>query len=73
MAARSMLAIVCPEKQRFLEDFASTMSEYHRMQSAQVAAVLNGEDSPFENWINNAAARKDQAKYAVLGHREQHG
>jgi hypothetical protein len=59
--------------QRLSEDFACTMSEYHRMQSAQVAAVLNGEDFPFEEWISNAAARKDQAKYAILAHREKHG
>jgi hypothetical protein len=30
-----------------------------------VAAVLNGEDFPFEEWISNAAERKDKAKYAI--------
>jgi hypothetical protein len=63
----------CTEKQKLLEEFAHAVSEYHRMQTAQVAAVLNGEDFPFEEWISNAAVRMEQVKYAVLAHRESHG
>jgi hypothetical protein len=67
------MPIACTEKQKLLEEFAHTVSEYHRMQAAQVAAVLNEEDFPFEEWISNAAERKDKAKYAILAHREAHG
>ncbi len=43
------------------------------MQSAQVAAVLNGEDFPFEEQIAQAAARRENAKYAIIAHQEEHG
>jgi hypothetical protein len=43
------------------------------MQSAQLAAVLQGEDFPFEEEIARAAARRESAKYDVLAHQQQHG
>jgi hypothetical protein len=43
------------------------------MQSAQVAAVLQGEDFPFEDEIARAAAKREQAKYAVIAHQAEHG
>ena len=66
-------AVLCIEKQRLLQAFADAVSEHHRMQSAQVAAVLNGQDFPFEEEIARASARREQAKYEVLAHRAEHG
>jgi hypothetical protein len=43
------------------------------MNSAQVAAVRNGEDFLFREEIALAAARKEQAKYAVIAHQIEHG
>ena len=43
------------------------------MQSAQVAAVLKGADFPFEAELAAAASRRENAKYAILVHQQEHG
>jgi hypothetical protein len=43
------------------------------MHSAQLAAVLKAEDFLFQHEIAEAGRRKDQAKYAILEHRQEHG
>ena len=53
--------------------FTQAVSDHHRIQSAQLAALLKGEDFPFEEEIAQAAARREEAKYAVLRHQEDHG
>jgi hypothetical protein len=66
--------VACSERhQRLLEEFAHLLDEYHRMQRTQLAAVLEGEDFLFEEWIAKAAVRMVQAKHAVIAYREQHG
>jgi len=65
--------IVCIERQRLMQEFAKAVSDYHRMQSAQVAAVLKGADFPFEAELAEAASRRENAKYAILAHQQQHG
>ena len=71
MAAPS--PIVCLERERLIREFAGAVSDHHRMQSAQLKAVLNGEDFPFEAEIAETGARRENAKYAILAHRRQHG
>jgi hypothetical protein len=66
-------AILCLEREKLTRAFAWAVSELHRMQSAQVAAVRNGEDFPFQEQIAAAAERRELAKYAVIAHRETHG
>ena len=63
----------CSEIEKLLKDFARALSECHRMEVAQAAAVLNGADFPFEEWISNAAERVKQARLAIIGHRLGHG
>ena len=63
----------CIEKFRLMQDYARAVSEHNRMQSAQVAAVLRGEDFPFEEEIGQASDRRENAKYAILAHRQHHG
>jgi hypothetical protein len=63
----------CIEKRRLLRAFAAAVSDYNRMHSAQLAAVLRGEDFQFQEEIARAAEEKDRAKYAVMAHREAHG
>jgi len=65
--------IACIEKERLLQAFAKAVSDYHRMQTAQVAAVQRGEDFPFQEELAQAAEVRDRAKYAVLQHRLEHG
>jgi len=66
-------ATVCPKKQRLLQEFTSAVSDHHRMQSAQLAGILRGEDFPFEKEIAEAAARRELAKYAIIAHQQEHG
>ena len=60
----------CSERhQQLLMELAQVVSEYHRMQTAQLQAVISGADFPFEDWIAEAAARHEQAKLAVRAYR----
>jgi hypothetical protein len=66
-------SILCFEKEKLLREFAHAVSEYNRMHSAQLAAVLKDEDFPFGEEIAKAEQRKEEAKYAILAHRQEHG
>jgi hypothetical protein len=61
------------EKQRLLQAFTDAVSEYHRMQSAQLEALLRGDAFDFEIEIAKAAQRREQAKYAIIAYQEEHG
>jgi hypothetical protein len=65
--------IACGQKQRLLQEFARAVAEHHRMQSGQLAAVLRGEDFPYEREIAKALLQRENAKYAVLAHQDEHG
>jgi hypothetical protein len=73
MATASSKPLACIEKQRLLRAFAHAVSEYNRMNTAQVAAVLRGEPVQFQEQIARAGERKDAAKYAILLHEQEHG
>ena len=66
------MELACSEIQRLLEDFARALSECHRMEAAQLTAVQNGADFPFDEWISNAAERVKQARLAIITHRLGH-
>jgi hypothetical protein len=73
-AHRPCSSVACLEKHgQLLADFEQLLAEYHRMQNAQLAAVLDGEDFPFEDWITKAAVRMIQAKYALRAYRQDYG
>ena len=65
--------ILCFEKQRLIKEFERAVSDLHRIQSAQVLAVLNGEDFPFREEIAAASERRECAKYAIIVHQQDHG
>jgi hypothetical protein len=65
--------LACPEMRRLLQKFTSAVSEHERMQTAQLVAVMNGDGTLFEEWIAKAAEQKDQAKQAIITHRQEHG
>jgi hypothetical protein len=71
--ASALPIIACAEKWRLLRVFAKAVSDMNRIHSAQVAAVLNDEGFHFEQEFAEALARKENAKYAVLTHQQQHG
>jgi hypothetical protein len=63
----------CAEKWRLLRAFTKAVSDMNRIHSAQLAAVLNGDGFPFEEEFAEALARKENAKYAVMVHQQEHG
>ena len=71
MAAPSPIS--CIEKRRLMDEFQRAVSHHNRMQVSQVAAVIRGEDFPFEREIAEAAERRDNAKYAIIAHQKDHG
>jgi hypothetical protein len=66
-------AIACSEKQRLLLEFTRAVSDYHRMQSAQLASLVRDAGFSFEREIAAAAQRRENAKYALIAHQEEHG
>jgi hypothetical protein len=70
-AARSPI-IACVEKWKLLKAYAWAVSEFNRMNSAQLAALRNGEGFRFTDQIAAAERHKDNAKYAILKHEEEH-
>ena len=72
MAALSS-PIVCIEKKRLQDAFAWAVSEYNRMNTAEALAVMRGEGFRFTEEINKAGRQKEEAKYALIQHEEEHG
>jgi hypothetical protein len=71
--AASAKPIHCIEKERLLKAFAAAVGEYNRMNSARVAALRRGDELTFAAQLEEAAERMDNARYAIIAHREQHG
>jgi hypothetical protein len=65
--------IACSEKQRLLHAFTDAISEYHRLQLAQLEVLLHDERFDFVIEIARAAERRELAKYAVMAHQDEHG
>jgi|KBSSwiStaDraftv2_1062776.scaffolds.fasta_scaffold2121143_2 hypothetical protein len=65
--------IYCIELRRLKAAYTWAVSEYLRLQSAQLASILNGDSVTFQKELHGAEMRKNEAKYAVLAHREAHG
>ena len=64
--------VFCLLKQKLMKAYAQAVSEHNRIQSAQVAAVIHGTVSSY--WeLEAARTQMEQAKAAVLAHRQEHG
>jgi hypothetical protein len=71
--ATSPISLRCIEKERLMQEFLAAVSDHHRVQSAQVAALRIGDGFRFEKELAEAAERRLNAKYAIFAHKEQHG
>ena len=71
--AASASPLVCIEKKRLQDAFAWAVSEYNRMNTAQALALMRGEGFQFSEQIAETGRRKEEAKYAVLKHEQEHG
>ena len=65
--------IACIEKQRLLQAYTAAVAECNRLQSAQVSGLLQDDGFDFEMEIAKAGDRREQAKYAILAHQQEHG
>lgn len=65
---------VCREKQRLQDDFVAAYHELTNLQTDQIAAVIAGDPdfTRFDDLLHMAREKKDQAKYALLSHIEEH-
>ena len=61
------------EKERLLQEFAQAVVRQNDLCAAQLAAVLNGEDFPFEKEIGQAIHKRGKVKRAIIVHRQEHG
>ncbi|MDE3161205.1 MAG: hypothetical protein KGM92_20765 [Acidobacteriota bacterium] len=71
--ATSRISIRCIEKERLMQEFLAAISDHHRMQSAQVAALRKGDGFLFEKELAEASERRLNVKYAIIAHKEKHG
>jgi hypothetical protein len=67
--------LLCLEKRRLLEEFTEAVHEMMVLQQQQVTATLSGDPDfhRFDLLLHQASEKKQQAKYAYIGHVEQHG
>jgi hypothetical protein len=63
----------CAEKRALADRFFWAVSEYHRIQSAHVAALRKGESLLFEDELRCAHEVKEAATEALLRHEREHG
>jgi len=65
----------CDENRRLLEAFGEAVKDLRLLHEEQFRAVVNGDSDTarFDVLIHMATERKHQAKYAYLGHTEEHG
>ena len=69
----SLQPMPCVERKCLSDAYMGAVDEYLRLQSAQVPAVLDGDETRFAKEIREAGHRKDAAKYALIHHHRQHG
>jgi hypothetical protein len=65
---------LCPEKRHLQDAFLSACHELNTLQSEQIAAVISGDTdfTRFDDLLHLAREKKDQAKYTLLSHIEEH-
>jgi hypothetical protein len=64
---------ICPERTALVEAFTKAVSDYNRLHSAQVAALVRGSDLKFDMEMQSARKAVDLARAAILLHEREHG
>jgi hypothetical protein len=64
----------CEEKHRLIDEFLGTNHVLMDLQNQQVLSVIeqDPEFARFDDLIHMAREKKDQAKYALMAHVDQH-
>ena len=63
----------CGERIRLLDEFVAAVSEYLRVESAGLAALVRGDESDFDAELEVARRRKEAAREAIRAHQWKHG
>jgi hypothetical protein len=69
----SLGRVMCSERERLLRAFAMATLDYNKLYAARVAVLALGEDAPPIDQLAEAETQRDNAKYALLLHQEEHG
>ena len=75
VAGRAQNVIYCEEARRLLEAFGEAVHELIKLHKQQFLALVEGDSDAgrFDLLAHDALERKQNAKYAYLGHLETHG
>jgi hypothetical protein len=65
--------VSCIVKQRLFDSYIAAVAEVHRISSAQILALRNGEGLPFDVQLAKALEWRENAEFAMIAHSEQHG
>ena len=60
-------------KQKLIAEFTRATSEYLRMESAQLRALVNGDGRQFDREIARARKERDQFRELIMLHQQNHG
>ena len=63
----------CPEKKRLIEEYTRAVSDFLRMESAEIEAQVRVDQVAFDAEFEEARKRKDAAKEAIQKHQQEHG
>ena len=69
----SPVRTICIEKERLLQALVQATLEFNRIYSARIASMASGEDGPSDEQLIETEIRRDNTKYALLAHEEEHG
>ena len=64
---------LCLDKERLIRAYIRSVTEWNCLHSVQLAALKRGDDYKFTLELTDAAERVQNAKYAILVHRQTHG
>ena len=67
--------VYCPQARSLLEEFAGAVREMISLHERQLGAIIDNdpEASRFDLLVHYALEKKQNAKYAYIGHLEAHG
>jgi hypothetical protein len=65
--------LLCIEKERLIRAYTTAAVAYNHLNSVRVDALIRGDDPPPLDKISEAEVSKENAKYAILVHLEEHG
>ena len=72
MCARQA-TVLCIAKERLIREYAQAVADCDRLLKAQVESLYRGGDLYPEVEFTAAAQRREDAKYSLIAHQEQHG